>query len=169
MQILNIHNEQIEQDIRELFADQLVDVKLGANMRDAIVNAKQFLDNKFPLARGSHQDVSSYVVYHQQLLIFFKDGSNTGLKKSSQFVALNGHKSDPSAILLQDGGIHVELSFDRGGSTGAKDCGHIEDIRLEGHEYWVSLLTLLQCKIDCSSDSGFTAKDGSDYQLKVTS
>lgn len=129
--------------------------------------AKLFLDDKFPLAKGSHKDACSYVVYYQQLLVFMKDGSQTGLRCPKQFVALNGHKSEPTAILLKDNGVHVELTFDRQSEKGAEDCANIEDILVEGHQYWISLVNVENTVVASSVlDQEFTAKDGSDYQLK---
>jgi hypothetical protein len=129
--------------------------------------AKTFLDNKFPLAIGSHKDACSYVVYYQQLLVFMKDGSQTGLRCPKQFVALNGYKSEPTAILLKDNGVHVEMTFDSKSEKGAQDCANIEDILVEGHQYWISLVNVENSIVASSVlDQVFTAKDGSDYELK---
>ncbi|BAJ02893.1 aldolase/citrate lyase/malate synthase family protein [Shewanella violacea] len=170
MEISTISNECGEQNFTNLINAGIVNVKTSEAVTDidTMANAKQFLDNTFPLAKGSHKEVCSYVVYYQQLLMFFSDGSHTGLKDSGQFVALNGHKSEPEAILLNNNGTHVELSFDRGGKTGNKDQAHIDDVRLEGHEYWISLLNVEEKRIIESSQTSqvFTAKDGSEYPLK---
>jgi len=170
MDISTINNIQSEQNFNDLINADVMNVELVKTSQSeiAMANAKQFLDSTFPLAKGSHQDVSSYVVYYQQLLIFFTDGTHTGLKDPKQFVALNGHKSEPSAILLRDKGTHVELTFDRCGEVGAYDRANIEDIQIEGHRYWISLLNIdEQNRISMSlQDHIFTAKDGSDYLLK---
>ncbi|NRB24797.1 malate synthase [Shewanella sp.] len=169
MDISTITNEYGEQNFTNLINAGIVNVKTAAvTDADTMGIAKQFLDNTFPLARGSHKEVCSYLVYYQQLLMFFADGTHTGLKNSGQFVALNGHKSEPEAILLNSNGTHVELSFDRGGKTGINDQAHIDDVRLEGHEYWISLLNVEEMRIIGSSQASqmFTAKDGSEYPLK---
>ncbi|WP_299788273.1 malate synthase [uncultured Shewanella sp.] len=170
MDISTIDSIQSEQNYNDLISAEVVSVESVkiSQSETAMSNAKQFLDSTFPLAKGSHKDVSSYLVYYQQLLIFFSDGTHTGLKDPKQFVALNGPKSEPSAILLRDKGTHVELTFDRCGEIGAHDQANIEDIQIEGHRYWISLLNVdARRMIDGSlQDQMFTAKDGSDYLLK---
>jgi malate synthase len=93
--------------------------------------SKGFLDKHFPLAQGSHQNVSSYVVYYQHLLAFMTDGSQTGLANPSQFVALSGSRQKPQSILLRAAGRHVELWFGHSSMHQTKDCAGIADIQLE--------------------------------------
>ncbi|WOT03686.1 malate synthase [Shewanella youngdeokensis] len=169
MEISTLNTATNNHENNHFVGSQPVDV----NVTDAIdldstaTTAKLFLDMKFPLATGSHQDACSYVVYYQQLLIFMKDGTQTGLRYPKQFVALNGHKSEPTAILLNDNGVHVELNFGRQGKNGASDCANIEDILVEGHQYWISLINVENTAMATSMlDHAFTAKDGSDYDLK---
>ena len=106
-----------------------------------IAKAKAFLDEVFPLENGSHQDVSSYVVYYHHLLAFFDDGSQSGLKQACQLVAVNGQRSEPEAILLRNNGLHVEIQFDRNGVNGAKDKANINDILIES-----ALSTIIDCE-----------------------
>ncbi|WOT03685.1 malate synthase [Shewanella youngdeokensis] len=168
MDISTANNHETKQFTGSNFADVNV-VTQAANNSDeqTVLCAKSFLDNKFPLASGSHKDACSYVVYYQQLLVFMKDGSQTGLRYPKQFVALNGHKSEPTAILLNDNGVHVELNFDTKSEKGTQDCANIEDILVEGHQYWISLMNVENTVLASSIlDQVFTAKDGSDYLLK---
>jgi len=100
-------------------------------LREMMTYSKQFLDKVFPLENGSHQDVSSYVIYYKHLLAFFPDGSKSGLQQPKQFVALSGHKSEPTSIVLKNDGFHVELIFNKNGSRGIKDIAGIDDIQVE--------------------------------------
>ncbi len=93
--------------------------------------AKEFLDETFPLSIGSHSDVTSYMVYYQHLLAVFPDGSSCGLKAPRQFVALSGHKSEPTSVVLKNNGLHIEIIFDRNGVNGKKDLAGIDDIQVE--------------------------------------
>ncbi|MCL1137396.1 malate synthase [Shewanella pneumatophori] len=168
MDISTINTTQVNQNNNFIAAD-LVDVNaVNVTKQDATAPcAKEFLDAKFPLANGSHKNACSYVVYYQQLLVFMADGSQTGLKMPKQFVALNGHKSEPTAILLKDNGVHVELTFDRTKDNRDQELANINDIRLEGHEYWISLIDIERTVVASSmQEQVFTAKDGSDYLLK---
>lgn len=168
MDISTINTTQVNQN-SNFTAAALVDVNaVNVTKQDTTAPcAKAFLDAKFPLANGSHKNACSYVVYYQQLLVFMADGSQTGLKMPKQFVALNGHKSEPTAILLRDNGVHVELSFERSKDNLNQDLAKINDIRLEGHEYWISLIDIERTVVASSmQEQVFTAKDGSDYILK---
>ncbi|ABZ76855.1 malate synthase [Shewanella halifaxensis HAW-EB4] len=170
MNISTINSTQVNQN-NHFIGASLVDVnvvELAASNTTAPC-AKAFLDAKFPLANGSHKNARSYVVYYQQLLIFMADGTQTGLRTPKQFVALNGHKSEPTAILLKDNGTHVELSFDRKNEATSQDLANIRDIQLEGHDYWISLINIedtATTSVMQKRTREFTAKDGSDYQLK---
>lgn len=93
--------------------------------------AKDFLDQTFPLDSGSHRDVTSYLVYYQHLLAMFPDGSTQGLKDPCQFVALSGHKSAPTDLVLKNNGLHVVIEIDRNGSNGKHDLAGIQDIQME--------------------------------------
>lgn len=141
-------------------------------------DAKSLLDTAFPLEKGSHQDVVSYMVYYCNLVACFADGKLTGLKNPSQFVALCGHKDQPDTLLFKNAkGNHVEVSLGR--NAGIKQRVTIKDIQLEsithlGSEnrdtairYWVSL-------IECNTkgepvahleDKQFTGRSGEDFDL----
>lgn len=115
---------------------QTAGLKVGKKHNQARGNkviqfAKNFLDETFPLDEGSHQDVTSYLVYYQQLLAMFDDGTTTGLKNPRQFVALCGHKEQPTDIVLKNNGLHVVLEINRNGMNGCRDLAGIEDIQIE--------------------------------------
>ena len=113
------------------------EVTLISSLNDARIQqmmdySKQFLDKVFPLSNGSHKEVRSYVVYYQHLLAFFEDGTQSGLKDPQQFVALSGHKENPSSILLKNSeGFHVELIINPNGKRGRLDKASIDDIQVE--------------------------------------
>jgi malate synthase len=99
---------------------------------EAVINkAKDFLDEQFPLATGSHHEVTSYLVYYQHLLAFLADGTECGLQNPCQFVAFDGSKTAPSYLLLKNNGLHVGLHIDRTGRIGANDKAGVDDIQME--------------------------------------
>lgn len=151
---------------------------------DAISYGKDFLDDVFPLDTGSHRDVASYMVYYQHLLAIFSDGSSCGLNNPCQFVALSGHKSEPTAIVLKNNGLHIEIVINRQGQNGSLDMAGIDDIQVEAA--LTSIMDIADCgKIEdklasyrhllgltqgnlagqVNHDKTFTLKHGGDYQL----
>jgi malate synthase len=142
------------------------------HVRQIMDYSKAFLDKVFPLQRGSHKDVCSYVVYYQHLLAFFADGSNSGLKTPAQFVAFGGHPEQPQSLVLKDGARHVELLFCHKSADGAVDKAGIEDIQLQlkgEQEGWFSMIrgnTQIQPCLSGSQNSPcFRAKEGGDYRV----
>jgi len=114
--------------------------------RKVVEFSKRFLDQAFPLDKGSHLDVESYVVYFNNLLAIFDDGKTAGLKNSCQFFGHNGSKSEPESIFLVNNGLHIEIQFNKNGSIGAADKAHIDDILMEA-----ALSTIMDCEDSVSA------------------
>src|SRR4051794_12357276 len=96
-----------------------------------VARGRALLDESVPLARGSHRDVVSYSVERANLVVRLGDGTSTGLARPAQFAGYRGEASTPSAVLLRNHGLHVEIKIDRGGRVGRDDPAGIADIVLE--------------------------------------
>ena len=93
--------------------------------------ARRFLDRVAPLAEGSHADAAQYRVSGGALAVTLKNGSAQGLADPSQFAGYRGEPASPSAVLLLNHGLHIEIRIDRGHPVGKVDGAGVRDIVLE--------------------------------------
>jgi len=103
-----------------------------------IVLVRDFLDETVPLAAGSHRHAVAYSVRQQQLSVELQDGSVTTLAEPSGFVGYRGDAGGPTAILLKNHGLHIEVQIDRAHPIGRTDVAGVKDVVLE------SALTTIQ-------------------------
>ncbi len=93
--------------------------------------ARDFLDQATPLASGSHADATQYAVADGALVVTLESGSTTGLADPSKFAGSRGDADAPSAVLLLNHGLHIEIRIDRKHPVGKADDAGVRDIILE--------------------------------------
>jgi len=93
--------------------------------------AKNFLDETFPLAQGSHADATQYAVEANALVVTLKDGSKTTVADAAKFVGYNGEASAPTEIVFKNNGLHAIVQIDASSPIGQTDAAGVKDVVLE--------------------------------------
>ena len=96
-----------------------------------IAFAKNFLDETFPLAQGSHADATQYAVEGNALVVTLKDGTTTTVADASKFVGYNGEAAAPNEIVLKNNGLHALIQIDANSPIGQTDAAGVKDVVLE--------------------------------------
>ncbi len=102
--------------------------KRGAKV---IEYARHVLDRTAPLAQGSHVDSTGYAVVNGKLVVTLKSGKATGLKKDKRFVGYQGDAANPTSVLLEHNGLHLDIRINRKTPIGATDPAGVSDLVLE--------------------------------------
>jgi malate synthase len=124
------------------------DLAPGAGLNPAraaavVTRAAEFLDGAFPLAKGSHKEVTAYKVADYagvaSLIIDTLSGPTT-LRDRSQFV---GYREEPkhADVLLQHHGLHVELAIDFDHPVGKTHPAGLADVVVES-----AITTIQDCE-----------------------
>ncbi|MBB5356556.1 malate synthase [Anoxybacillus mongoliensis] len=106
-----------------------------------IAYVRAFLDETVPLRAYSHKDAVQYAVVDGVLTVTVKDGQTTTLQDEAKFVGYQGSPEQPSAILLENNGLHIEIQVDRNHPIGQTDPAGIKDVYLEA-----ALTTIMDCE-----------------------
>ncbi|MGE0217528.1 malate synthase G [Mycolicibacterium sp.] len=96
-----------------------------------IAYARSFLDGAVPLASGSWSDITGLSVADGAVSATLDDGGSVGLATPEQFVGYLGGPEAPTAVLLVNHGLHVEILIDRDSPIGSTDRAGIKDVVLE--------------------------------------
>jgi malate synthase len=96
-----------------------------------VARGRAFLDTAVPLAQGSHRDALAYSIDGGALVVRLRNSTRTGLARPVQFVGYRGELSAPSALLLRNHNLHVDIKIDRASLVGRDDPAGITDIVLE--------------------------------------
>lgn len=91
-----------------------------------IAYAADVLDEVVPLENSSHLTAQYYVVEDGELKT-----SNGGLQNPDQFVGYVGEGEKPSAVLLQNNGLHIEIQIDPEHPIGKASPAGVKDVILE--------------------------------------
>ncbi|HSG60814.1 MAG TPA: malate synthase G [Pseudomonadales bacterium] len=103
--------------------------------------AKRHLDNVAPLQTGSHADVLQYSIEAGTLQADLGNDRKTTLLNGAQLRGYRGTAHYPSAILLRQHGLHIEVQIDRQHPIGRADKAGVKDLLLEA-----AITTIMDCE-----------------------
>jgi malate synthase len=103
--------------------------------------AKQHLDKVAPIQHGSHSDVVQYTIESGMLCAQLENGTQSTLQDGTQLRGYRGTPHSPSAILLCQHGLHIEMQIDRQHPIGNADKAGIKDLLLEA-----AITTIMDCE-----------------------
>jgi len=105
-----------------------------------IAFARGFLDKAIPLVNGSHCEVTRYCIENGQFQAIVQDAITT-LRSTQQFKGWQGMQERPTAILLCNNGLHIEIQIDPDSQIGRTDLAGVKDIVLEA-----AVSTIVDCE-----------------------
>jgi malate synthase len=99
--------------------------------KKVIEYARNVLDRTAPLKKGSHVGSTGYRIKGGDLVVTLKDGSTSKLADKAQFIGFQGDAKDPSSVLLQHNGLHLDITINRSTPIGKSDAAGVSDLVLE--------------------------------------
>ena len=111
--------------------------------------ARHFLDDAVPLAAATHADVVGYSIRSGRLVAALAHGGEARLADPAGFVGYRGGSTAPSAVLLRNHGLHVEIVIDRTHPIGRDDVAGVADVMLEA-----ALTTIVDCEDSVATVDG---------------
>ena len=110
-----------------------------------VAQAMAFLDAAVPLNEARHSEVTSWRIEPGvdtlELVAQTSAGNEHRLRKPESFRAYTGDARDPSAVLLEHNGLHLEISINRDDRVGAAHPAGICDVILEA-----AITTIQDCE-----------------------
>ncbi|MCM3723548.1 malate synthase G [Solibacillus isronensis] len=103
--------------------------------------AKLFLDQAAPLTSASHKEATTYKIAESQLVVTLANGETATLTEPEKLVGYKGTAEQPTAILLKNNDLHIEIQIDRNHPIGKDDAAGVKDIYLES-----AITTIMDCE-----------------------
>ncbi len=106
-----------------------------------VARGRAFLDGAAPLVHASHADVVEYAVRGGALAATLSSGAVVPLVDPGKLAGTLGDPATPTAVLLRNHGLHIELVLDRSHPIGRTDPAGLADIVLES-----AITTIADCE-----------------------
>jgi len=98
--------------------------------QEVIRYGRNFLDKYFPIDSLSWKDLTSLSIKDGKLIIH-KDGKENKLKNLDKFIGHRGGSDKPSAIILKNNNLHIEIIINPKAFSATHDVAGISDIIVE--------------------------------------
>lgn len=106
-----------------------------------IAFGRQLLDQAAPLVSGSHAQALQYQIVDGELAVTMKNGDVVQLKETEKCVGYQGKPDAPTAVLLKNNELHLEIQIDPNGFIGQHDQAGVQDILVEA-----AVSTIMDCE-----------------------
>ena len=91
---------------------------------------RDFLKRHFPLEGLEWQNITGFKINDGSLIVL-KDELEASLKNKDKFIGHRGEANDPSAIILKNNNLHIEIIIDPNAFSAQQDSAKISDIIVE--------------------------------------
>ena len=91
---------------------------------------RDFLEKYFPLENLEWHNITGFKINDGSLIIL-KDDIETYLKNKDKFIGHRGEANNPSAIILKNNNLHIEIIIDSNAFSAQQDPAKISDIIVE--------------------------------------
>ena len=101
-----------------------------ARGQEVIKYVREFLDKFIPIETTSWKNISNIIVRDKQLIIY-KNELEFRLKDEEKFIGHRGASNKPSAIILKNNNLHLEIIINPRAFSAAHDIAGISDVIIE--------------------------------------
>ena len=101
-----------------------------ARGQEVIKYVRDFLDKHIPINGTSWKSISELSVKNGELIIY-KDENEFRLKDTEKFVGHRGSSNKPSAIIIKNNNLHIEIIINPRAFSAAHDIAGISDVIVE--------------------------------------
>ena len=91
---------------------------------------RDFLEKYFPLENLEWHNITGFKIDNGSLIVL-KEYTKTSLKNKDKFIGHRGEANDPSAIILKNNNLHIEIIIDPNAFSAQQDPAKISDIIVE--------------------------------------
>ena len=91
---------------------------------------RDFLKKYFSLEDFEWHNITGFKINNGYLTVL-KDSAETSLKNKDKFIGHRGEVNDPSAIVLKNNNLHIEIIIDPNAFSAQQDSAKISDIIVE--------------------------------------